>query len=124
MSGIGPIRDSRNCCTFELQLFFARAPQPRLINRHCSGARARRLDELETIESQIGCQFVKAASLITLHERQSEHGEDDEVHNRAMDTSAGPRVSCLSSPPSRILAVAEEAVKYSLVSSSVIPASV
>ena len=74
------------------------------------GARAKRL---------IGCQFVKAASLITLHKRLSEHGEDDEVHNRAMDTSARLRVSCLSSPPSRILAVAEEAVKYSLVSSSV-----
>ena len=79
------------------------------------GARAKRL---------IGCQFVKAASLITLHKRLSEHGEDDEVHNRAMGTSARLRVSCLSSPPSRILAVAEEAVKYSLVSSSVIHSSV
>ena len=63
------------------------------------------------------------ASQITPHERLSEHGEDDEVHNRAMDTSARLRVSCLSSPPSRILAAAEEAVKYSLVSSSVIQAS-
>ena len=81
--------------------------------------RARRLDERETIECQIGCQFVKAASLITLHERLSKHGEDDEMHNRAMDTSARLRVSCLSSPPSRILAAAEEAVKYSFVSSSV-----
>ena len=92
----------------------------------CSGVRERRLNERETIECQIGCQFVKAASQITPHERLSEHGKDDEVHNRAMDTSARLRVSCLSSPPSRILAAVqlpEEAVKYSLVSSSVIQAS-
>ena len=63
------------------------------------------------------------ASQITPHERLSEHGEDDEVRNRAMDTSARPRVSCLSSPPSRIFEAAEEAVKYSLVSSSVIQVS-
>ena len=63
------------------------------------------------------------ASQITPLERHSEHGEDDEVHNRAMDTSARLRVSCLSSPPSRIYAAAEEAVKYSLVSCSVIQAS-
>ena len=61
--------------------------------------------------------------LITPHERLSEHGEDDEVHNRAMDTSARPRVSCLSSPPSRIFAAAEEAVKYSLVSVIQAPAN-
>ena len=85
------------------------APRPRIFIRRCTGVRARRLDERETI----GCQFV-TASQITPHERLSEHGEDDEVHNRAMDTSAGPRVSCLSSPPS---------VKYSLVSTSVIQTS-
>ena len=46
-----------------------------------------------------GQQFGTAAELIKCsapHEHLSEHGEDDdEVHNRAMDTSARPRVSCM-----------------------------